>query len=158
MLSYHQKLGQNTQRKETAAAPGYDNGNVSEGNIRTMQRVLGLQETGKWTEKEHQKAGSLNADDAWLSYQRGQLQNRTSHGQWEQGATVGNIKTMERVLGLEEDGDWSSEDKKAAGGQSAFSAWKDYQQGRLQSRAGSGMSMEEWHGWSISTGICPKDC
>ena len=144
MLSYHQNLGQRTQSQKAAAKPNYDNGNVSEGNIKTMQRVLGLQETGKWAENEYQKAGSLNADDAWLSYQKGQLQNRHSHGQWEQGATVGNIKTMERVLGLEEDGYWSKKDQKTAGGQTAFAAWKDYQQGKLQSRSRSGMSMDEW--------------
>ena len=151
MLAYHQKLGQSTGSNgiaavgtTTAVEPAYDNGKVSDENIKTMQRVLGLQETGKWTEKEHQKAGNLNADNAWLSYQKGQLQNRNSHGQWEQGATKGNIKTMERLLGLEEDGYWSQEDQKAAGGLTAFDAWKDYQQGRLQGRSRSGMSMEEW--------------
>jgi hypothetical protein len=110
MLSYHQNLGKSTESKSTATnstatnsipdQARYDNGKVSEGNIKTMQRVLGLQETGQWTEEEYRKAGDLNANDAWLSYQRGQLQNRNSHGQWEQGVTVGNIKIMEHVLGL----------------------------------------------------------
>ena len=132
MLAYYRKLGQNTQSQETTAEPAYDNGKVSEGNIKTMQRVLGLEETGKWTETEHQKAGNLSADDAWLSYQKGQLQNRNSHGQWEQGTTIGNIKTMERVLGLEEDGYWSEADKKAAGGFSAATAWEAHKRGMLQ--------------------------
>ena len=141
MIAHYKKLGQNNQSKETAEGPEYDNGNVSEGDIKTMQRVLGLEETGKWTDEDRAGAGGLTADKAWEYYQKGQLQNYKSVGL---SLPIGNIKTIERVLGLEEDGYWSKEDQKAAGGLTAHAAWKDYQKGKLQSRSRSGMSVDEW--------------
>ena len=82
LAAYH-KLGQNNSTAAvdtTAAEPAYDNGKVSEGNIKTMQRVLGLPETGKWTDEDRTGAGGLSADDAWKDYQQGKLQNRKSVG------------------------------------------------------------------------------
>ena len=134
MLAYHQKLGQRTESHDIVVETEYDNGTVSEGNIKTMQRVLGLQETGKWTDQERTSAGGLKANDAWTAYQRGQLQNRKSNGLGDQGLSNGNVKAMERVLGLKEDGYWSEEDKKASGGLSETIAWEAYQRGLLQKR------------------------
>lgn len=134
MIAHYQKLGQNNQSKETAEEPEYDNGNVSEGDIKTMQRVLGLEETGKWTDLERTGAGGLSADDAWKDYQQGKLQNRKSIGLGDQGLANGNVKAMERMLGLKEDGYWSEEDSKAAGGLSEVNAWEAYQRGLLRKR------------------------
>ena len=134
MLAQYKNLGQNNQSKETAAEPEYDNGKVSEGNIKTMQRVLGLEETGKWTDLERTGAGGLSADDAWKDYQQGKLQNRKSIGLGDQGLANGNVKAMERMLGLKEDGYWSEEDSKAAGGLSEVNAWEAYQRGLLRKR------------------------
>jgi hypothetical protein len=135
LAAYH-KLGQNNSTAAvdttTAAEPAYDNGKVSEGNIKTMQRVLGLKETGKWTDLERTDAGGLSADDAWKDYQQGKLQNRKSVGLGDQGLANGNVKAMERMLGLKEDGYWSEEDKQAAGGLSEAVAWEAYQRGLLQ--------------------------
>lgn len=139
-LAYHQGHGP-LPRSNTTTEIAYDNGNVSEGNVKTMQRVLGLQETGKWTDDDRTGAGGLTADKAWEYYQKGQLQNYKSVGL---GLPIGNIKTMERVLGLEEDGYWSEEDQKAAGGLTAFAAWKGYQQGKLQGKSKTGMSADAW--------------
>ena len=136
LAAYH-KLGQNNSTAAvdtTAAEPAYDNGKVSEGNVKTMQRVLGLPETGKWTDLERTGAGGLSADDAWKDYQQGKLQNRKSVGLGDQGLANGNVKAMERMLGLKEDGYWSEEDKQAAGGLSEANAWDAYQRGLLRKR------------------------
>jgi len=50
----------------------------------------------------------------------------------DMGLSNGNVRVMERVLGLREDGYWSDADKEAAGGMSQFEAWEAYQQGKLQ--------------------------
>ena len=137
LAAYH-KLGQNNSTAAvdttTTAEPAYDNGKVSEGNVKTMQRVLGLKETGKWTDLERTGAGGLSADDAWKDYQQGKLQNRKSVGLGDQGLANGNVKAMERMLGLKEDGYWSEEDSKAVGGLSEANAWDAYQRGLLRKR------------------------
>lgn len=129
-LAYH--TGQGSLSDSTVTEThAYDNGNVSEGNIKTMQRVLGFKETGQWTQQNQTDAGGVTADQAWAAYQTGQLPNYKSVGV---GLPIGNIKTMERILGLEEDGYWSAEDKAAAGGLSETIAWEAYQRGLLQER------------------------
>ena len=139
-LAYH--TGQGSLSDSTVTEThAYDNGNVSEGNVKTMQRVLGFKETGQWTQQNQTDAGGVTADQAWAAYQTGQLTNYKSVGV---GLPIGNIKTMERILGLEEDGYWSAEDQKAAGGLTAHAAWEDYQKGRLQSRSRSGMTTDAW--------------
>lgn len=110
----------------------FDNGDVTTGNIMIIQRVIGMPETGYWTIENRKRAGSLTADEAWAAYQNGQLQNRYSHGLGDQGLPNADVRSMERVLGLPEDGYWSEEDKKAAGGMSEAIAWQAYQRGLLQ--------------------------
>ncbi len=110
----------------------YNNQNVTTGNIMILQRVIGMPETGYWTIENCKRAGSLTADEAWAAYQNGQLQNRYSHGLGDQGLPNADVRSMERVLGLPEDGYWSEEDKKAAGGMSEAIAWEAYQRGLLQ--------------------------
>ena len=110
----------------------YDNGDVTTGNIMLLQRVIGMPETGLWTADDRKMAGTLSADEAWAAYQNGQLQNRYSHGMGDQGLPNADVRSMERVLGLPEDGYWSEEDKKAAGGMSEAIAWEAYQRGLLQ--------------------------
>ena len=112
----------------------FDNGDVTTGNIMIIQRVIGMPETGYWTIENRKRAGSLTADEAWAAYQNGQLQNRYSHGLGDQGLPNADVRSMERVLGLPEDGYWSEEDKKAAGGMSEAIAWQAYQRGLLQLR------------------------
>ena len=112
----------------------FDNGDVTTGNIMIIQRVIGMPETGYWTAENRKRAGSLTADEAWAAYQHGQLQNRYSHGLGDQGLPNADVRSMERVLGLPEDGYWSEEDKKAAGGMSEAIAWQAYQRGLLQLR------------------------
>lgn len=112
----------------------FDNGDVTTGNIMIIQRVIGMPETGYWTIDNRKRAGSLTADEAWAAYQNGQLQNRYSHGLGDQGLPNADVRSMERVLGLPEDGYWSEEDKKAAGGMSEAIAWQAYQRGLLQLR------------------------
>ena len=133
-LSTFQGKGERPKYDDPTNVTKYDNQNVSTGNVMVMQRILGLPETGMWTITDRQKAGGMTADAAWDACQKGQLQNRNSHSLGEVGVSTGNIKTMERVLGLKEDGIWGEEDKKAAGGLSVIDAWKDYQRGTLQLR------------------------
>ena len=110
----------------------YDNGDISVGNIITLQRVIGREATGLWTIEDQKAAGGMTADVAWAAYQKGQLQNRTSHGMGDMGLANSKVMMMERMLGLPEDGYWSDADKKAAGNQSEAEAWEAYQQGKLQ--------------------------
>ena len=110
----------------------YNNGNVSIGNIMTLQRVIGREDTGLWTWEDQKAASGMTADQAWAAYQTGQLQNRYSHGMGDMGLANSKVMLMERVLGLREDGYWSDEDKKAAGNKSEAEAWGLYQQGKLQ--------------------------
>ena len=84
-----------------------------------------------WTVHDRKRAGGLEAGKAWEAYQKGQLQNRTSPGLGDQGLPNSDVRLMERVLGLSEDGYWSEEDKKAAGGMSESLAWEAYQRGLL---------------------------
>lgn len=53
---------------------------VSEPNIMAMQRILGLEEDGKWDDADIKASGGLTAAAAWAQYRKGQLQNRRSHG------------------------------------------------------------------------------
>lgn len=56
----------------------YDNGSIPSGDIKTMQRILGIAETGYWGSAAAKAAGGLSADQAWQAYQKGQLQYRYS--------------------------------------------------------------------------------
>lgn len=110
----------------------YDNQDVTTGNIMILQRILGVPVTGLWTVHNRREADGLEADEAWAAYQSGQFQNRYFTGLGDQGLPNADVRSMERVLGLREDGYWSEEDKKAAGGMSEAAAWEAYQRGLLQ--------------------------
>lgn len=55
-----------------------------------------------------------------------------------------NIKTMQRLLGVAEDGYWGKVAYEKAGKRTAGEAWEDYQQGKLQGRSRAGMTTGEW--------------
>ena len=133
-LNYHQGKGQRTDPSVPNIVISYDNGNQSTGNIMTMQRVLGLEETGMWTQKEADKAGDMTADMAWDAYTKGKLQGFGSVGLGDMGVSTGNIRAMERSLRLKDDGYWSKADQEAAGGMTEQEAWAEYQKGHLQNR------------------------
>ncbi len=48
--------------------PVYDNGSVSEANIKKMQAALGVAVDGKWGPESYAAAGNVDADTAWLNY------------------------------------------------------------------------------------------
>lgn len=75
-LSTYQGKGTRPTGTDLSSKIRYDNGKVSTGNVMTMQRVLGQEETGMWTTNDKLAAGGLDADTAWLAYQRGILQLR----------------------------------------------------------------------------------
>jgi hypothetical protein len=52
------------------------NGSVSKGNVKIMQRILGLPEDGYWGYAAYKAAGNRTADQAWEEYQKGSLQYR----------------------------------------------------------------------------------
>ena len=112
----------------------YNNQDVTTGNVMLMQRVLGREETGLWTMDDQKAAGGMEANVAWGAYQNGQLQNRNSHSVGGKSISEGDVRSMERVLGLEEDGIWSKEDIAAAGGMTITTAWQAYTRGLLQQR------------------------
>lgn len=129
-----QGKGERPRYDDPTVVTKFDNGNVTTGNIMILQRVLGLEDTGMWTLHDRKAAGGMTADAAWAAYQKGQLQNRNSHALGDQGLANENVRAMERVLGLTEDGYWSAADQKAAGGMSEAEAWEAYQKGLLQLR------------------------
>ena len=131
-LSTYQGAGKRPDPENPIREIEFDNQNVTTGNILTIQRVLGLEETGMWTLDQRMKYGDLGADAAWKLYQEGKLQNYATPGTGDKGLLNSNVKLMERVLGLREDGYWSEEDQKAAGGMSEAEAWAEYQKGLLQ--------------------------
>ncbi len=133
-LGVYQGKGERADPNNPAIIVKYDNGNVTTGNILIMQRVLGLPETGMWTAKDRRAAGKMGADQAWEAYQAGKLQNRHSADVGSTGMTIDTVRMLERVLGREEDGFWSKEDRIAAGGLSLADAWIAYSQGKLQLR------------------------
>lgn len=47
---------------------GYDNGSVSEENIRKIQAALGVTVDGKWGPESRKAAGDVDADTAWANY------------------------------------------------------------------------------------------
>ena len=112
----------------------YNNQDVTTGNVMLMQRVLGREETGLWTMDDQKAAGGMEANVAWGAYQNGQLQNRNAHSVGGKSISEGDVRSMERVLGLEEDGIWSKEDIAAAGGMTITTAWQAYTRGLLQQR------------------------
>lgn len=112
----------------------YDNQHVTTGNIMILQRILGMPETGMWTVENRRKAEGLLADDAWEAYQKGQFQSRYFQGVGGEKISQGDVRSMERVLGLEEDGIWSKEDIQAVGGLTLTTAWDAYKKGLLQLR------------------------
>ena len=131
-LAYHQGAGKRPDANDPTHEIEYDNQDVSTGDVMTMQRVLGLKESGMWTITEKKKVGGLGANRAWELYQKGKLPNYATPGTGDKGLPNSDVKLMERVLGLREDGYWSEEDKKAAGGMSEAEAWTEYQKGLLQ--------------------------
>lgn len=68
-----------SQTEETVVSNmGYDNGSVSKGNVKAMQRILGVTEDGYWGSAASKAAGGMTADQAWEAYQKGHLQQRYS--------------------------------------------------------------------------------
>lgn len=57
-----------------------NNGSVSPGNIKTMQRLLGITEDGYWGSAAYEVAGGLTAEEAWEAYQQGKLQGKSKSG------------------------------------------------------------------------------
>lgn len=57
-----------------------NNGSVSPGNIKTMQRMLGTIAGGYWGTADAEAAGNLTAEKAWTAYQQGKLQSRSKTG------------------------------------------------------------------------------
>lgn len=53
--------------------PGYDNGKVSEANVKLMQASLGLSADGKWGAESSAATGGLSADEAYKLFLKGTL-------------------------------------------------------------------------------------
>ena len=70
---------------------GYDNGGVSEGKIKDMQRTLGLTADGKWGPESRAAAGGLSAAEAYELWNQGKLPGA-------QKVSDGDINTFQRKL------------------------------------------------------------
>lgn len=131
------QLQQGSTLDEEGTQLHYDNGQVTTGNIMTMERILGVKPDGLWSSEDVHATSGMTADQAWAAYQRGRLSYRYTttvkdKPQTETRVDPGNIRVMERILGRPEDGVWDEEDQKAAGGVTAQQAWQRYQRGNLQ--------------------------
>lgn len=58
---------------ETGGKVGYNNGALSEDQVKEMQKALGINADGKWGSGSTEAAGGLTADQAWKAYQSGKL-------------------------------------------------------------------------------------
>ena len=58
---------------ETGGKVGYDNGSLSDDQVKEMQEFLGINADGKWGSGSTEAAGGLTADQAWKAYQEGKL-------------------------------------------------------------------------------------
>lgn len=58
---------------DSEGAAGYDNGSVSEENIKIMQKYLGLDTDGRWGSGATEAVNGLSADQAWKAYNEGTL-------------------------------------------------------------------------------------
>ena len=58
---------------ETEGKLGYDNGSLSDAQIKEMQKALGITVDGKWGPGSTEAADGLTADQAWKAYQDGKL-------------------------------------------------------------------------------------
>ncbi len=83
------------------------NGNLSTGQVKELQKYLGVSADGKWGNNSSSAAGGLTADDAWKAYQDGTLL---------QGGKV-NLANLQKALNISADGKW---------GPQTESALKDY--------------------------------
>lgn len=92
--SAYEQYQKDAQEKEENAVPkplvddnGNNNGTLSHGNIKTMQRLLGITESGYWGSAAFEAAGNRTAEEAWDAYLQGKLQSRTKSGmtmeEWE---------------------------------------------------------------------------
>lgn len=55
----------------------YDNGKVSEENIKKIQERLGVTVDGKWGSQSSEAAGGMTADEAWAAFQSGEFDKVT---------------------------------------------------------------------------------
>ena len=133
-LSQLQGKGQRADANDPTSVTKYDNGEVTTGDIMAMQQVIGVEPDGMWSKESQKAAGGLTADEAWAAYQKGQLQIRQSVALGDMGVKTADIRAMERALGVNDDGVWSSEDAKGVGGLSSEEAWILFQRGLLQNR------------------------
>ena len=74
--------------EESPTVIEYDNSGVTDGNVKVMERMLGLADDGRWTAEDSQAAGGMTAQQAYERYQRGQLQNYKSVGVAREMGTV----------------------------------------------------------------------
>lgn len=58
---------------ETGGKVGYNNGALSDAQVKELQKVLGVNADGKWGSGSTEAAGGLTADQAWKAYQDGKL-------------------------------------------------------------------------------------
>ena len=84
----------------------YDNGSIPSGDIKTMQRILGIAETGYWGSASATAAGGLTAEQAWQAYQRGQLQYRYSPTKTTTAGTSSSVEPDTSVFSDFDAGDW----------------------------------------------------
>ena len=58
---------------ESGGTVGYNNGALSDDQVKEMQKALGINADGKWGSGSTEAAGGLTADQAWKAYQEGKL-------------------------------------------------------------------------------------
>lgn len=64
--------GTGTDTGNTGSLVAYDNGGLTEAQVKQMQAYYGVTADGKWGPNSKKAAGGLSAKDAWAAYQNGQ--------------------------------------------------------------------------------------
>lgn len=72
---------------------GYDNGGLTDSQIKEMQNYLGIDADGKWGPGSTKAAGNLSAREAWKAYQTGNLETFGTTVPKETKATTTFINT-----------------------------------------------------------------
>ncbi len=65
---------------KTTNTSNWDNGKLTESQVKMLQEVLGVTVDGKWGDESFKAAGNMTADEALKAYQRGELKKDAKPG------------------------------------------------------------------------------
>lgn len=70
----------NSPGGNTTGSANWDNGDLTESQVKMLQKALGVTVDGKWGDESFEAAGNMTADEALKAYQRGELGKKPEQG------------------------------------------------------------------------------